>query len=134
MKDEPCKIGFRCAYNLFGMCKYGARGTPLQRHPDCPDRIMEKVCEKCLERNDKCTNEEDNCCIMELKYRKPSANVESIFYFCCILMCGFNKHRCGYCNITLSGIIRFVKVDKIDPLPHESQKTLLQGGWEITYD
>jgi len=86
-------------------------------------RILDKVCEKCMGDSNLCPalSDDIDCCIMELKMIDPDADPEFIFFYCCILQCGFNKHRCDSCLITKSGIIKFVKEKQVeDPM----QKTL----------
>ena len=75
--------------------------------------LLDRVCKECIALWGKCSSE-DNCCIFELKLLHPDANADFMFFYCCVLKCGFNKHQCDRCFLTKSGIIKFVRVDKLE--------------------
>ena len=73
------------------------------------------ICKTCLERYSKCTAEmTEDCCISQLKVIKPESTPAEIFEYCCITMCGFQKHDCDRCVISISNVIKFKSPIKTD--------------------
>jgi len=87
--------------------------------------FLNQVCRQCIADWGKCQNPDgDNCCIYELKKINPDANGDFIFFYCCILKCGFTKHNCDRCLITKSGVIKFVKVKELEKPSNPAQQVL----------
>ncbi len=72
-----------------------------------------KLCSICQSERGSCSESKSEiCCLKQLQFMNYKATGKDIFEYCCILTCGFNKHRCDTCLIGESSIINFIKQEK----------------------